>query len=900
MMQSPPQEKCPWYQMPLEDIKGKLGLSSLKGLADLEAQKRLSQFGLNQLHEKASLQWYHVFLRQFTNLLIIILFIAALISLLLGEVTNAIAIILIVLLNGVLGAIQEWKAETAIQSLKKMLSHHCKVIRNDQLKIIDTIYLVPGDIVLLESGDRVPADLKLLQAVNLHCDESSLTGESIPIHKNTDLIKKETPISSQLNMAWMGTTVVNGSGRGLVVATGMQTEFGQIARLASSIHRSPTNLQNKLSQLAKMLAILAIGVSTFITFIGISTGKTFTHMFMEGVALAVAAVPEGLPAVVTITLAIGIHTMARRRALLRFLQAAETLGATSVICTDKTGTLTKNEMTVTQIWTLNSHYKVSGVGYDLNGKIFKENVPVEPQNIQDLKALFITGQLCNHAQLSINTTENKIIGDPTEGALLVVAAKAGLLSNPNAELIAEFSFNSTRKRMSVVAESDDQYFIHVKGATEVLINYCQSIYQGTTRIPLTDALRSKILKALHTMAQQGLRTLALATKTLPINIELTEQNVESELIFLGIVGIIDPPREQVKDSLELAQRAGIQVLMVTGDAADTALAIAKQIGLKSNLAITGSEIDKMSDEELSQAIDEGALFARTIPDHKMRIVKLLQAQEHIVAMTGDGINDAPALKQADVGIAMGIRGTDVAKAAADMILTDDDFSTIVGAVQEGRRQYANIQKFVRYLLSSNIGEVLAIFINIVIGGPLILLPVQILWINLVTDGLTAITLGLEKAEPDLMTRPPQPVHAPILDKKGVMLLLGLGLYIGLATLWVFQYYLNIGESGNHLLLANTMAFSGIVIFEKMNIFNFRSLKAPLYTIGMFSNKWLLLAISITVLLQICAVYHPLLQQALGTTALRFSDWVVIIALALPLFLLVEGYKFVRYHHKSDA
>ncbi len=886
------ENKYDWAALKVEDVIKALKTDQEKGLSSKEAEKRLKKYGLNQLQKYKKATWYEVLARQFIDVLIIILLIAAGISILIGEIGDALTILAIVILNGILGFVQEWKAEKAIEALQKMLSPKAKVIRDGKQIEIDSKYIVPGDIVVLQIGDKVPADLRLIEAINLKADESPLTGESVPVHKSVEPVKPGTSLAAKSSMAWMGTSIVNGVGKGVVVATGMETEFGKIAKLTQTVETKPTPLQRKLAVLGKQLGAISIAISVIVAVVGWIAGKPLFEMFMTGVSLAVAVVPEGLPAVVTITLALGVKAMVRRKVLLRRLQAAEALGSAQVICTDKTGTLTKNEMTVRKIWLPDGWIDVTGYGYDPAGHFEINGKKIDYHKYPDLLELLKTGMICNHAKLIHDEKGWHIQGEPTEAALIVAAYKAWL-SVPDLKHYTEFSFNSIRKRMTVIVNEDGKKVAYTKGAPEVIIERCSKILENGKERKLTEEDKQKFIQAYKQMAENGLRTLALAKRILPENIKLTEDEVEKDLTLLGVVGMIDPPRPEVPPAIELAKKAGIKVIMITGDAPETALAVAKKIGLPAKKAILGQQLKNMSDEELKELLKEDVIFARTTPENKLRIVTVLQEEGLIVGMTGDGVNDAPALKKADIGIAMGLRGTDVAKEAADVILLDDNFASIIGGVEEGRRQYDNIQKFVRYLLSSNTGEVIAIFSNVIIGGPLILLPVQILWMNLITDGMTAVALGVEPAEKGIMERPPRSPKEHILDWKGIAMIVLLGSYIGLATLWLFHHYLEKGGA-EAVMTAQTMAFTGIIILEKMNVFNFRSLVAPMKYIGFFSNPWLLLAWTITVSSQVAAVYVPFLQKALHTVPLKLEDWGLIFAVAIPIFLVVEAYKWIRW------
>lgn len=885
-----------WHAEETAAVCRQLETNAERGLNEGEANRRLAQFGPNQLQAIQREPWYTLLARQFLDVLILILLIAAGLAFAIGETGDAVTILAIVVLNGILGFVQEWKAEKALAALKRMLSPHCRVLRDGHEQEIEAAKLVPGDIVLLAIGDRVPADLRLIEALELHVDESALTGESLSVHKGVEAVVTDTPLAAQGCMAWMGTDITNGRGRGVVVATGMTTEFGRIAHLAQTVSEEITPLQKRLAVLGKKLGLLSIAVSAIVAVSGWLLGKPLLEMFLTGVSLAVAVVPEGLPAVVTITLALGVRAMVRRRALLRRLQAAEALGAATVICTDKTGTLTANEMTVTRIWLPAGEIGLTGTGYDPAGHFEVQGARIDYRQRPDLLALLETGLICSHARLAKDEAGWQVLGEPTEAALVVAAYKAWLHAGGRPSAVSEFSFNSVRKRMTIIERGTSGMVAHVKGAPEIILDRCSHILEGENERDIRDGDVAACIEAYEAMAKLGLRTLALARRQLPEGIALDEDAVEMDLTLLGVVGIIDPPRPEVADAVRLATSAGIRPIMITGDAPATALAIARRIGMPAERAISGSELAGMDDESLAQLLQQHVLFARTIPEHKLRIVSLLQRLGHVVGMTGDGVNDAPALKKADIGIAMGMRGTDVARGAADMVLTDDNFATIINAVEEGRRQYDNIQKFVRYLLSSNMGEVLAILVNILLAGPLILLPVQILWMNLVTDGMTAVALGMEPVEKGVMQRPPRAADEPILDVGGMIMILLLGGYIGVATLWLFHHYLA-GGGENAVALAQTVAFTGIIVLEKMNVFNFRALREPIATIGFLSNPWVLAAWALTIGLQVCAVYVPVLQQALHTTPLAPADWGLILVVAAPVFLATELYKWLRWRQQ---
>ena len=845
---------------------------------------------------------------QFVDVLILILLIAAGVSLAIGHGTDAITIMAIVVLNGLLGFVQEWRAERSLDALRRLLAPDSKVIRDGEQRIVPTRELVPGDLVVLDTGDRVPADLRLAESLNLRVDESALTGESLPIAKDTAAQPVTTHLHERQCMAWMGSAVTNGHALGIVVATGMQTEFGRIAELTQSVGEERTPLQKKLGRLGTTLGILSLVLSALVALLGWALGRPLVEMFFTGVALAVAIVPEALPIVVTTTLALGVRAMVRKQALFRRLQAAETLGASTVICSDKTGTMTSNQMTVALVRVAAGTFEVGGAGYEPVGEFQLDGTNVDPRDYPDLLELLETGMICNHARVEEEANGWQARGEPTEAALISVAGKAGLAAHaingrPTQtgrdggqatspfERVGELSFSSSRKRMTVVERVADGFVAHMKGAPEVVLERCTHLSGPDGPIELDADARRALEVEYQDVAGRGMRILALARRQLAELPGVDEATLEREFCLAGFVGMIDPPRPEVADAVAQARSAGIRVVMITGDAGPTALAVGRAVGLDAERVITGDDLATLSDEELGEALASDALFARTTPEHKLRIVDILQARGEIVAMTGDGVNDAPALKKADVGVAMGIRGTDVARSAADLILMDDNFRSIVAAVEEGRRQFDNIRKFVRYILSAHLGEVLAILANIMIGGPLILLPVQILWMNLVTDGMTAIALGLEPGERDNMRRPPHDPAEPLPNRGGLVMIACAGTYIAVATVGLFYYYLGDGSPGA-VLHAQTIAFTGIIVLEKVNVLNFRSLRNPLRLADWFTNKWLLAAIALTLGLQVCAVYVPFLQEALHTVPLSPGDWLVMFGVAAPLFFFGELAKFL--------
>ncbi|WP_245848320.1 cation-translocating P-type ATPase [Actibacterium ureilyticum] len=844
------------------------------GLSDTDVARLQAEHGRNVLPQGKQVTPLEVLARQFKSVLILLLVLAGAVALFQGERIDAFVIALVVVLNAVLGFVQEWRAETALGALQAMLTPHAVVLRNGREVVIDARDLVPGDLVILQAGDRVPADITLHSVQALQVDESVLTGESVPVHKTED------PEAAAL---FMGTTVVHGRGEGVVTAIGAKTAFGHIADLTGSVGPKITSLQRKLGVLAQQLGLAAVLIGALVVGVGMAAGRSLSDMFMTGVSLAVAMVPEGLPAVVTITLALGAAAMARKNALARRLQAVETLGAASVICTDKTGTLTENKMTVAAIWTPAGEYTVTGTGYDPAGHIERDGQRVRAADDARLAALLRAGVVCNHATLRRVGEDWHMVGAPTEGALITLAAKGWSEAAEHRHLIAEAPFSSDRKRMAVLADHGDGPVVYMKGAPEAVLAACTQADGPDGPRPLTDADRAAILAAYEGLAAQGYRVIALAMRAVAEPVLH-----EGELTFLGHVGLIDPLRPEVRDAVAAARGAGIRVVVITGDSSATATAIARDLGLAPDLVLNGADVDAADDAALSRAVAGNVLFARTRPDHKMRIVQALQAQDQIVAMTGDGVNDAPALKQADIGVAMGVRGTDVAKGAADLVLLDDNFATIVAAISEGRRQFDNVRKFVRYLLSSNAGEVVAILLSILMGGPLIFLATQILWMNLVTDGVTAVALGMEKSETGQMRDPPRQKNQRILGGRGLVVIGLFGLYTGLASLWLFQHLLPLGVD-----LARTAAFTAIVVFEKLSVFAFRSLRAPCWHIGWLSNPFLLLALTLTIGAQVAAVYWPPLQLLLHTVPIGMEHWQIIAALAAPLVIVPELVKSVR-------
>ncbi len=877
-----------WWSLTPEEVLQELRARPA-GLTAKEAEERLERYGENVLREEARETRLQVFLRQFKSILIAILAIAAVVSFLVGEPQDAAAILIIVVLNALLGYTQEWQAGEAIEALKKMLVQRAVVIRDGEQQEIDASGVVPGDVVLLEMGERVPADLAIVEATSLQVDEAPLTGESAPVDKAPGRLPPATDLAGRSNMTFAGTTVVNGRGWGVVVATGMETEFGKIAGLSQLVTAEATPLSRQMDVLGRDIGFIALGIAALAVVVGLLQERGLLEMFLVGVSLAVAVIPEGLPAVVTLTLAIGIKTMMQKNCLIRRLPASETLGAVSVICTDKTGTLTRNEMAVVRVKTPGAEVTVTGTGYAPEGEFLLDGRAIDPGDYPGLRQFLRAVLLCNHATIARDGAGGwRIFGTPTEGALVVAAAKAGLSREDAPEAVDEFSFDSTRKRMTIIYREDDGDVAYVKGAPEVLLARSSGVLVDGSVVALTDDLRETIREDIAGYASGGLRVLGAAYRPLPADLPRTADAVEEDLIFLGFAGILDPPRPEAAEAIRLCRSAGIDVIMITGDNPLTAYAIAEDLGLPSEGALTGTDLEALTDDELEARLRVTKVLSRVTAAHKLRVIDILSRERAVIARTGAGVNHAPALKKASIGIAMGIKGTDVAKESSDMVLVDDNFASIVAGVEEGRREYDNIARFTRYLLSSNVGEIVAIVGGLLLGLPLILIPVQILWINLITDGLTALALGLEPAEKDVMQQRPRDPGEPILTRAAFTIILALGAWLGLLTLYVFSGLYDID-----LDRARTMAFTGLIVFELYNVLNFRSFRFPLHRIGFFSNPALLYAILGSLALQVLVVYVPVFQDFLGTAPLTLADWGLIALLGLPVLLAGEVYKILR-------
>ena len=889
-----------------------------RGLDSGAAADRLRTHGANELRERPRPGFLVLLWGQFNNYLVIILIVAALISLALGEYVDSLAIMIIVMLNAVIGVIQESKAEKALEALQKMSAPHAEVIRDGEVRIIPGREVVPGDIVMLEAGNFVPADLRLVESVNLKIEEASLTGESVPVEKNAALLLEgDAPLGDRRNLAFMSTLVTYGRGTGIAVATGMNTQIGIIAEMIQSFEAEETPLQKKLEHLGRVLGTVCLAICAMVFVYGLfrdthlavairgdflaylqAEKKDIIQLFMTAVSLAIAAVPEGLPAIVTICLALGMQRMIKHNALIRKLPAVETLGCATVVCSDKTGTLTQNKMTVVRGFAGGCRFRVSGEGDAPTGDFWVGDDRLDPSENSDVSWLLKGALLCNDALIEKRDQEGaaaawKIIGDPTEAAMVIAAAKAGFWRQAlehEFPRVQEIPFDSERKRMSTIHRVDASpenvqvfgapFVVFVKGAPDVVLDLCGRRMDAGAPVPLTPEMRAEILSCNGEMAGSALRVLAVACRPIPsIPESLAADDIEKDLVFVGLLGMIDPPRPEVIKALRVAHGAGLKCVMVTGDYKDTAEAIARDIGLLTpgGLVLTGAEIEKLSDVELAAKAPDLQVCCRVSPQHKTRIVDAMKANQHVVAMTGDGVNDAPALKRANIGVAMGITGTDVAKQTADMVLTDDDFASIIAAIKQGRIIYSNIRKFVYFLLACNIGEILIIFVAMLIGNPVPLRPVQLLWLNLVTDGAPALALGMEKGDSDIMEQPPRSPSEPVVDKDMVVGILVVGLVDTLAVLTVFE--LALGRYPDQLAAAQTVAFLTLCTSELLRAFTARSETHSVFTIGLASNRWMLWAVGVSFLMVLAVIYVPFLQPIFDTVPLGGDDWLMM----MPFF-----------------
>ncbi len=848
----------------------------------------MAEHGPNELQAARRVSPWAILSGQFKNVLIVILLVATILSAFFGHGIEAIAIAVIVLFAVLLGFVQEFRAEHAIEALRQMAAPTANVLRDGQETKIPARDLVPGDVVLLRAGDKMPADARLIETVNLQIEEAALTGESVPVEKHAaPLADAELALGDRKNLAYAGTAATYGRGRGMVVATGMNTEFGKIAQMLQTVETGKTPLQANLDRLGRTLAWAAFVVVAIIVVLGLLRGQPFLEMLIFGIALGVAAVPEALPAVVTISLAIGVQRMAKRHALMRRLPAVETLGSTSVICSDKTGTLTKDEMTARKIFVAGHMIEVSGAGYEPRGRFLRGGLAVEPSD--SMKLLLRAASLASDAHIVHNETDGRwhAKGDPTEAALVVAAAKAGLNKvslESQFPRVNEIPFTSETKRMTTLHTGQGGMIAYSKGAPEIILDSCARQLTADGEISLDCESREMIMEMARQMAGEALRVLAVSSKA-----GVTLENAEHEMTFLGLVGMIDPPRPEVKAAIQTCEHAGIKPVMITGDHPLTAQAVGCELGLlKTGRVVTGAELEAMGEEEFECEVENIEVYARVSPAHKLRVVTALQKKGHIVAMTGDGVNDAPALKKADIGIAMGITGTDVTKEAAAMTLTDDNFASIVAAVEEGRGIFGNIKKYLMYLLSSNIGEIGLMAGASLTGLPLPLSAVQILYVNLATDGLPALALSVDPPEPDLMRRKPRNPRTGIFTRPVVILMVVGGLWSTMVNLGLFAWALNSGRSVEE---AMTMTFVSLVVIQFFKAYNFRSDRHSVLN-RPFANKWLNLAIVSQLLLLGLVVYVPWLHQPFGTFSLPLIDWALIIALAFTVSPVLEMAKWL--------
>lgn len=881
-----------------ESVLQEFASNERAGLSGQQVLAAREKHGWNELAAAKHRPAWRKFLDQFSDLVVQILLVAAVIAGTMGEWTDTCAIIAIVLLNAILGFFQEEKAEKALAALQSMAAPTARVIRDGQLASVPGRDLVPGDIVEIEAGDSVPADLRLVNISSLRIQEASLTGESEAVEKDAkDVLPRDTAVADRRNMAYMSTITTGGQGRGVVVATGMQTEIGHIANLLQSYEREPTPLQKHLAKIGRVLVIICLILVGLIFLLGLLRGHPLLEALLSSVSLAVAAVPEGLPAVVTTALALGLQRMVKRNALIRKLPSVETLGCVSVICSDKTGTLTRNEMTVREVSAGGSHFRVTGAGYSPQGEFFRstdeQSQPINAKAENDLHAVLRIGAYCSRAQVQQAESEGnwQVIGDPTEGALVVLAMKAGVETQdhkPN--VVQELPFDSERKAMSVlVRHKSSSHVQYTKGAPDELLARCATELRNDEVVDLTDKRRQELRQTNLEMAERALRVLGVAYR----DIDGAHPEIdESDLTFAGMVGMIDPPREEARQAVAKCREAGIRPVMITGDHPATARAIAHELGIASNSdrVVTGQELEAMSDEDLKQNVADISVYARVAPDHKLRVIRAWKSHGHIVAMTGDGVNDAPAVKAADIGIAMGINGTDVTREASSMILMDDNFASIVNAVEEGRAIYDNIQKFLLYLLSCNAGELMLMLIASILGWPLPLLPVHLLWINLVTDGLPALALAMEPPERGIMSRKPRPAHESILNWNLGALCLFQGLLLAVVALIAFGIYY--GDNHEQVTRARTVTFCVVVFDQLFRSFAARSRTWTFWQLGPFTNPYLFAAVTASALLQFGIMLFPLTASIFQAVSHVWTEWEIILLLGLTPVTIIESTKLI--------
>jgi cation-transporting ATPase F len=895
----------PWHQLSVEDVVGILGVELSSGLSAEEVLRRQKEFGPNRATARRGTPAWLKFLQQFNQPLVYILLLAVGVTAFLGEWVDSSVIFGVVFINAIVGFLQEAKAEKAIEALAKMVATETTVRRDGRKLRLHSEQLVPGDVVLLQAGDRVPADLRLCQVRNLHADESALTGESLPVAKQADALALDTILADRKNLAYTGTLITSGQAEGVVWAIGDQTETGRIAGLIASAVELSTPLTKKIAHFSKLLLWVILGLAAATFAIGVARGEKPAEMFMAAVALAVGAIPEGLPAAVTIVLAIGVSRMAKRQAIIRKLPAVETLGSTTVICSDKTGTLTENQMTVREIFAGGKLYEVTGTGYEPRGELRVDGTVVKLPEHPALAECLRAGVLCNESQLVREDGRLKVQGDPTEAALIVAAEKGGLLhadtqlAAPRVDMIP---FESEHMFRATLHDADQGRVIYMVGALERLLDRC-SDGLGDRNAPVT-LDKPAVYRTAETMAARGLRVLALVRRHVDAqHAKLESAQVAEGFTFLGLQGMIDPPRPAAIAAVRVCQQAGIAVKMITGDHLLTARAIASQIGLQGReehgqlAALSGRELEKISDDELPEVAERTAVFARVAPEQKLRLVKALQAHGQVVAMTGDGVNDAPALKQADIGVAMGISGTDVAKGAAAMILTDDNFASIEAAVEEGRSVFENLTKFIAWTLPTNVGEAMVLLVAIVLGTTLPALPVQLLWVNMMTAIFLGLMLVFEPKERDLMSRPPRDPKRPLLTFTLIMRTGLVSLILILGAFWLFFWELR--TEGSSEAAARTAVINVIVLVEIAYLFSCRSLNHSLFAIGLFTNWWVIGGSLAMLGAQLLFTYAPVMNKLFHTAPIAGGSWLRIVGVAAVAFVVVELEKWIRFRHRSS-
>ncbi len=881
-----------WWHLATDEVAGKLRTDLKAGLASAAAAETLLTLGPNELQEKKGRGPLAIFLDQFKSLMIGVLIAAALISGFLKEWVDAVAILAIVILNAILGLVQEYRAEKSLAALRQLSAPNAKVVRDGESRIVPARELVPGDLVEVEAGDHVPADSRVVwHTSNFAVQEASLTGESTPVNK-TDIAleEKDIPLAERANILYMGTSVVSGKARALVVETGMQTELGRIAGLIQGIKKETTPLQRKLEEFSKILVYLCFFLVAVVFGLEILRGGKVLDMFLTSVSLAVAAIPEGLPAVVTIALALGVQRMVRRHVLIRKLPSVETLGCATVICSDKTGTLTKNEMTVRAVWTSRAAFEVTGTGYEPAGEFRTDAGPADPCAHPDLVKALTLGVLCNNAQLKVEGGKTSVFGDPTEIAILSAAAKAGIwraAEEETYEMVEEIPFDSERKKMSIVRRAEQDLTVFTKGAPDLLLNDCTFILEDGEERPLTDADRARIMKANDGYSDQALRVLAVAYRNLDQEPHsYAAEAIERDLTFAGLVAMIDPPRPEVREAMAKCRTSGIRTVMITGDHRNTAVAIARELGFygAASRALTGEDVDRLTDGALDAVVEDVAVYARVSPEHKLRAVRAWRRRGEIAAMTGDGVNDAPAVKEADIGVAMGITGTDVTKEVSDMVITDDNFASIVAAVEEGRGIYDNIRKFIHFLLSCNLGEILVMFVAALAGFPVPLLPIQILWVNLVTDGLPALALGVDPVDPNIMERPPRKTDEPVVTGARAWIIGFQGVMVAACALGGFLFVLLYEKES--LDMARTVALATLACSQLFHAFNCRSMRESIFKLKFSTNPQLVGAVVLSFLLQMAIIYVPFFQPIFKTVTLSLVDLGAIMVFStLPLWIM---------------